>query len=162
MKLIEPHLRILKKLAISSGKKGNLPNSAIIINKDGVIKGYSESLVATNTDATAHAERLVIEKVCKKNHLPVIPEYNLITILEPCLMCISASYWAGIKNIYYIISSSKFYNDLPWITESKKINKIQLINQFEEKINIIHLKEYETEFIKLFSSYIKRVIKRPI
>lgn len=162
MKLTNEQIDKLKSLAINSAKKRNLPNGAIIISQNGKIIDFSESLVATNTDATAHAERLVIEKVCKKEKSPVIPQYILITILEPCLMCLSACYWAGIKEIYFLIPSSRYSKKLPWITESKKLDKKMLIKKFEEKINYCHLKEYEEEFVAIFDKFIKKVIKRNI
>lgn len=160
MKLTDCQLTELKRLMISSGKKHNLPNAAIVISESGEIIGASESLVATNLDATAHAERLVISKVCKKEKSPTIPHYNLIAVLEPCLMCISAAYWAGIKNIYFIIPSSRYYDKLPWITESKKLKKAKVVAWFEERIGYYHLEKFEKEFVKIFDQFVNKVIKR--
>lgn len=162
MKLTNVQLARLKSLAINSGKKNNLPNGALIVLNSGKIIGDSESLVATNTDATSHAERLVIEKVCRKERSPIISQYTLITILEPCLMCIGACYWAGIKNLYFILPSSKYFDQLPWITESKALDKETLIKKFEERMNYYRLKEYEKEFTKIFDRFVKQVIKRKV
>ena len=149
MKLSTEQIKTLKKLTILAGKKGNLPNAAIIIDNDGNIIGQSQSLVATSKDATAHAERLVIEKVCKANKSCVIPQYKLISVFEPCLMCLSASFWAGVKEVYYIIPASKYWNEIPWISESKKINKQDLIAKFSEEIRFIHLRSYEKDFVNI-------------
>lgn len=162
MKLSQIQINILKKLMMTSGKKGNLPNGAILIGAKGKIIGKAESLVATNRDATAHAERLVIEKVCKKSKSPLIPRYKLISVFEPCLMCLSAVYWAGIKEVYYIIPAYKYWNAIPWVSESKKINKNDLIDKFSEKINFEHLGIYEKEFSKIFDEYVKHLISRNI
>lgn len=160
MKLSPELIKALKELALSSGEKHNLPNAALIVNKKGGIIGSSESLVATNTDATAHAERLVIEKVCKKEKSPLIPNYILLTVLEPCLMCLAAAYWAGIKKIYYIIPSSRYFSQIPWITESKNINKKNLVKKFAEPVVYQAIKSYQKEFEELFDKYINKVIKR--
>lgn len=146
---------------ISSGEKGNLPNASIIIKND-FIAGQSESLVATNKDATAHAERLAIEQVCKKNRSPLIPEHQLVSVIEPCLMCLAAAYWAGIKKIYYIIPASKYWDKIPWITESKTVNKNRLVEKFLEKVRYKHLAEFEDDFCKIFNKYVDKVIPREI
>lgn len=160
MNLSQEQLGILQKLARSSGEKANLPNAAIIVGKNGSIIESSESLVATNTDATAHAERLVIEKVCKKLKSPIIGGHALITVLEPCLMCLSACYWAGIQNLYYIIPSEKYRDKIPWITESKKIVKQKLSTELEPPVRLVHLKQHEEIFEEIFDSYLERVIPR--
>ncbi len=162
MKLSQIQINTLKKLTITSGKKGNLPNGAILVDAKGKIIGKAESLVATNKDATAHAERLVIEKVCKKNKSPIVPRYKLVSVFEPCLMCLSAAYWAGIKEIYYIIPACKYWDAMPWSSESKKINKNDLVGKFSEKIKLEYLGEYEKEFSKIFDEYVKNLISRNI
>jgi len=162
MKLKIEQIKTLKKLTILAGKKGNLPNAAIIIDDVGNIIGQSQSLVATNKDATAHAERLLIEKVCKKNKSCVIPQYKLISVFEPCLMCLSAAFWAGIKEAYYIIPASKYWNKIPWASESKKINKQELVSKFSEKIKFIQLKTYERDFEKIFDEYVSNLISRDV
>ncbi|MBU3924676.1 nucleoside deaminase [Patescibacteria group bacterium] len=162
MKLSQIQINTLEKLMITSGKKGNLPNGAILIDRKGKIICKGESLVATNKDATAHAERMVIEKVCKKIKSPIIPHYKLVSVFEPCLMCLSAAYWAGIKEIYYIIPACKYWDAIPWVSESKKINKNDLAGKFSEKIKLEHLGEYEKEFSKIFDEYAKNLILRNI
>lgn len=160
MELNQTQIKILKDLMIASGKKGNLPNSAILIDNAGKIAGESGSLVATSKDATAHAERLVIEKVCKMSNSPMIPQYKLISVFEPCLMCLSATWWAGIKEVYYIIPASKYWDSIPWAAEGKNIDKNDLINKFSEKMKFKHLSEYEKDFSGVFDDYIKNIISR--
>ncbi len=65
MKLSKKIIEELKQLVIVSGKKGHLPNGAVLIDsKTHKLLTSSPSLVAMNNDATAHAERLVISQYC--------------------------------------------------------------------------------------------------
>ncbi len=144
-----------------SGEQGNLPNSAVLIDsKTHDILSSSPSLVATNTDATAHAERLVISKYCQKIGKPFFSGAILVTVFEPCLMCLSAAYWAGIKEVWFIIRSSLFWSQIPWLVESKKLEKSKIINNFEPPLILRHLSLYENEFANIAQPYIEKIIKR--
>ncbi len=158
MELTKEQLKVLERLTIDSGKKGNLPNAAILIKGRKII-GKSGSYVASKKDATAHAERLVIEKVCKKEKRFLLPEYSLVTVFEPCLMCFGAAYWVGIKKVYYIIPAKKYIKEIPWCGESKKLNKDKLTRKLAEPFRIIHLKKYMKEFTKIFDDYADKVKK---
>ncbi|MGB9707222.1 MAG: nucleoside deaminase [Microgenomates group bacterium] len=153
-------IETLKELSVDSAKKKNLPTASILINNNDEVLAFSESLVASNTDATAHSERLVIEKYCKKIHSPIISNTKLITVIEPCLMCLSACYWAGIERVYYILPASLYWDKISWLVESKKINKQKIINQFEPPLQLFWLKKLMNEFRPVFENYIKNVILR--
>ncbi|OHB18602.1 MAG: hypothetical protein A2666_01375 [Parcubacteria group bacterium RIFCSPHIGHO2_01_FULL_47_10b] len=150
----------LRQLAISSAEKGNLPNGALLLDSENKLVYQSESKVASDCDATAHAERLVIEQACKKEHTPIIRNYSLITVVEPCLMCLSAAYWAGIKKVYYIIPAAAYWDVIPWMSESKTINKYELIAQWNERIEMVQLGGHEGQFIEIFDNYKSRIISR--
>lgn len=76
------------------------PFGAIIV-KDGVIIGKGVNRVTTNLDPTAHAEIMAIRSACQ--HLKSFKLNNsiLYSSCEPCPMCLSAAYWAGIGAIYF-------------------------------------------------------------
>ena len=158
--LTKQQIRKLKQLSIDSAKKRNLPNGAILVDDKNQIVSFSQSLVASNTDATAHAERLVIEKYCKKVKSPIVKNIKLITVIESCLMCLSACYWAGIDEVYYILPASFYWEKIPWLIESKQIDKQKLINQFEPPVKLFWLKDLVDEFKPIFEEYVKNVISR--
>ena len=52
-------------------------------------------------DPTLHAEVDAIRKACKKLGTIVLSDYILYSSCEPCPMCFSAIYWAGIQQVYF-------------------------------------------------------------
>jgi tRNA(Arg) A34 adenosine deaminase TadA len=61
--------------------------------------------------------------------------------MQPCLMCFSSCYWAGIRKVIYAISKLKVGQH--YYEGSKSVDEIN--NQSHQKIELVHLKEYEEE-----------------
>ena len=57
--------------------------------------------VVPHCDPTAHAEVSAIRKACQKVGDFKLEGCSIYTSCEPCPMCLSAIYWAGIERIYY-------------------------------------------------------------
>nr|VFK14282.1 MAG: tRNA(Arg) A34 adenosine deaminase TadA [Candidatus Kentron sp. LPFa]VFK30153.1 MAG: tRNA(Arg) A34 adenosine deaminase TadA [Candidatus Kentron sp. LPFa] len=62
----------------------------------------ADNRVYPGNDPTAHAEVMAIRAACRKLETPIIPQCTLYTSCEPCAMCFSAAWWAGIREIYYV------------------------------------------------------------
>lgn len=56
-------------------------------------------------DITAHAEIQAMRKAQKMMHSHVLKGYTMYASGEPCPMCLTAMYYAGIDQIYYCASS---------------------------------------------------------
>lgn len=87
-------------LSIENVANGGGPFGAVIV-RDGEIISTGTNNVVPHCDPTAHAEVTAIRKACQK-----VKDFNLAgctiyTSCEPCPMCLSAIYWAGIERIYY-------------------------------------------------------------
>ena len=88
------------ELSKESVAKGGGPFGAVIVRDDQVIATGSNSVTLLN-DPTAHAEVSAIRAACQ-----AVGDFNLkgcviYSSCEPCPMCLSAIYWAGIERIYY-------------------------------------------------------------
>lgn len=83
----------------------------------------------------------------------------MISVVEPCIMCMSACSQAGYAQIGYIIPASKYVNKIPWMTDSTKTDKQQLAADFSEPIELIHLAEYEEEFCAIFEEVMAEMLK---
>lgn len=158
MKLSQQQIQELKELMVNSAKKGNLANSGLVI-EDGKTIATAESWVVTNHDATSHSERMLVEKVCKAKGNNYTPGLTMVTVCEPCLMCMSACAWAGYKTITYIIPASKYIEKIPWMSENTKIDKQEVAKTFSEPIELIHLAQYEDEFSKIFEVEMANLLK---
>ena len=93
------------KLAIDKSRYGmdnnfGGPFGAVIVKNNEIIAdGFN--IVTSSNDPTAHAEVTVIRKACEKLKTFNLEGCELYTSCEPCPMCLSAIYWAGIKKVYY-------------------------------------------------------------
>lgn len=73
--------------------------SVIVKNSEIIGRGYNK--VTSTNDPTAHAEITAIRDACAHLQTYELPECDLYTSCEPCPMCLSAIYWARIRNIYF-------------------------------------------------------------
>lgn len=96
MQLADKQARINLKNHFQDGG----PFGAVIV-KNGKIIAKAHNQVLKKNDPTAHAEILAIQKACKKLKTHDLNDCILYTSCEPCPMCLSASIWANIKEIYY-------------------------------------------------------------
>lgn len=96
MKLADEQAKINLKHNFQDGG----PFGAVIV-KDGKIIAKARNQVLKKKDATAHAEIMVIRKASKRLKTHDLSNCILYTSCEPCPMCLAASIWANIKEIYY-------------------------------------------------------------
>lgn len=87
-------------LACESVRKGGGPFGAVIARDGEVVARGSNSVTLLN-DPTAHAEVTAIRRACADAGDFKLAGCDLYTSCEPCPMCLSAAYWAGIRTIYY-------------------------------------------------------------
>lgn len=89
--------------------QGEIPIGAVLVHKDTneiVTKGHN--LVQQRTDATMHAELVVIQNACKKLNSKYLQDCDIYVTLEPCAMCAAAISHVKISNLYYGASDIKF------------------------------------------------------
>ena len=118
------------------GNKGGPFGAVIVLNGEIIGRGFN--MVTSTNDPTAHAEIIAIRDACKNLNTFNLENAVLYTSCEPCPMCLSAVYWAGIKTVYYssdqndaekIGFSDKFiYDELKLDTNARsvKMNHIDL------------------------------------
>lgn len=92
-------------LARENIRKGGGPFAAIIV-KDGKEIARTGNTVTLSNDPTAHAEVNAIREACRKLGTFNLAGCEIYSSCEPCPMCLSAIYWAGISKIY--MSASRF------------------------------------------------------
>jgi tRNA(Arg) A34 adenosine deaminase TadA len=76
------------------------PFGAVIVRK-GVIVGRGWNQVTSTNDPTAHAEVTAIRAACRRLATFQLRDCDIYTSCEPCPMCLSAIYWARLRNVYY-------------------------------------------------------------
>ena len=79
---------------------GGGPFGAVIV-RNGEIISTGANRVVPNNDPTAHAEVMAIRNACSKLGTFQLTDCTVYSSCEPCPMCRSALYWAGVKRICY-------------------------------------------------------------
>lgn len=88
------------RLSIENIDRGGGPFGAVIV-RDGEIISRGANSVTIDNDPTAHAEVSAIRNACKSLHTFQLLDCIVYSSCEPCPMCLSALYWAGVKKIFY-------------------------------------------------------------
>jgi tRNA(Arg) A34 adenosine deaminase TadA len=76
------------------------PFGAVVV-MDGKIIGKGGNRVISDNDPTAHAEIVAIREACRNLGNFNLSGAVLYATCEPCPMCLSAIYWANIKEVFY-------------------------------------------------------------
>jgi tRNA(Arg) A34 adenosine deaminase TadA len=133
----ERYMRIAIDLACSElGRKEARPFGAVIV-KGGQILGSGCNRAVLDSDPTAHAEIVAIRDACGKLQSHRLDGSVMYSSCEPCPMCLSAMYWAGIKELYFGCSSQvaeqygfgdrALYRELYTPGESRQLKSVQLL-----------------------------------
>lgn len=87
-------------LSIENIDSGGGPFGAVIV-RNGEVIATGTNRVVPNTDPTAHAEVMAIRNACTRLGTFQLTDCTVYSSCEPCPMCLSALYWAGVKRICY-------------------------------------------------------------
>ena len=80
--------------------EGGGPFGAVVVRRGEVVATGTNSVTLLN-DPTAHAEVSAIRAACAAVKDFKLEECEIYSSCEPCPMCLSAIYWAGIRKIYF-------------------------------------------------------------
>lgn len=87
-------------LSIENIDSGGGPFGAVIV-RNGKLIASGTNRVVPNNDPTAHAEVVAIRNACRELETFDLSGCTVYTSCEPCPMCLSALYWAGVERICY-------------------------------------------------------------
>ena len=88
------------ELSIENIDQGGGPFGAVIV-RNGHVVAKGANRVVPNNDPTAHAEVVAIRNACRELQTFDLSGCTVYASCEPCPMCLSAIYWAGIERICY-------------------------------------------------------------
>ncbi len=144
-KYSEKDIRYVKeaiKISKNSFKRGAFPAGAILVQ--------NTQIIAKNTSdkypkIIFHAESKTIDRAINKLNAQ-LSNCTLYCSMEPCLMCLSRAYWSGIRKIVFAIKKES----VPYQScyESNHSN-YELLEKFNEKIELVHIKELENEALRV-------------
>ena len=121
--------------AMLSAQRKEIPVGAVIV-QDGMVIGRGSNQTETLQDPTAHAEIVAIREACMNIGSFDLSGATLYSTCEPCPMCLSAVYWANIRNLYFCstryqaeeigFKDNHIYNELNREIEERSIPTQQL------------------------------------
>ncbi len=131
--------------------KGHGPFLASIYDKNNNLIAKCANSVVLDNCSNNHAEMNAIKEAQIKLKTYDLSSYDLSIYItaEPCIMCLGAIMWSGIKNVYYSVSSKKVEEITGfdegfkpnWLDEFKK-RGIVVYGNIESKLGEEKLKEY--------------------
>ena len=95
------YMKIAKDLSEESIRTHEGGPFGACIVKDGTVIGKGRNMVLKQNDPTAHAEVTAIRDACSNIGTYDLSGCVLYTTCYPCPMCLSATIWANIKEVYY-------------------------------------------------------------
>jgi tRNA(adenine34) deaminase len=103
------------RLAIAEADKAmekeETPVGCVIVSNDIVI-AKAHNMVETLKDVTAHAEMQAFTAAAAYLGSKYLTDCILYVTLEPCIMCLGASYWTQIHKIVYGASDIKHFSSI--------------------------------------------------
>ena len=84
-----------------AGERGEVPVGAVLATMSGAILARAGNQVEAATDATLHAEMLVLRSVAAQQKRWRLTDLILAVTLEPCTMCIGALRLARVPLIVF-------------------------------------------------------------
>lgn len=129
-------MRRAVELAVENVRQGGQPFGAVLVKRNEIVaEGVNEG--HQKFDVSAHAELLAIRRAQEKFQTNDLSEYTMYASGEPCPMCLTAMYFAGIQKIYYCASvddavqaglgkSKQIYDDLQKPRDERKITMVHM------------------------------------
>ncbi|MBA2176437.1 nucleoside deaminase [Halobacillus locisalis] len=140
------------QLAVENVDNGGHPFGAVLTINDEVVAEGVNTLHET-PDVTGHAEIVAMRKEQLKRGSTDLSDCTMYASGEPCPMCLTAMYFAGIQTVYYAQSveeasgvglgmSGKVYRDLQKPQEDRQIT---MIHQPVKNPQLDAMKHYQTK-----------------
>ncbi len=148
------------QLAIEQAKKsveqGGFPAGAVVV-KDREVVSRGISLGFKFNDPIGHAETSAIRNACKELRITDLAGATLYTSLQPCLMCFSVAYWAGIKRIVFGCKKTDAMVQKDYYEGKADLYEINKKNN--KQIDLIYISDFEKESLELIKQWEKNVFR---
>jgi tRNA(Arg) A34 adenosine deaminase TadA len=96
----EQFIREAIRLAELAVEHGNEPFGSLLVHNGEVILRVENSILTEN-DVTCHAELNLVSLATRTIDREILKQCTLYTSTEPCAMCATSIYWAGIPRVVY-------------------------------------------------------------
>lgn len=135
-------------MARNSFEEGAFPAGAVLVKDNKIV---SQNTSAKWPQIIFHAESKTIDEAMTKLNEQLV-DCTLYCSMQPCLICMSRAYWAGIRKIFYVINKESVSYKTCYESDLDHGN---ILEHFNEKIELIQVPELEEEALKLVRKWEK-------
>lgn len=133
--LLEQAMRAAIDEAETALEEGEFPYGAVVIDNAGTIIARAHDTVEQNADPTRHAEIDAVRSAVAETGADLAGSI-LVCTGEPCAMCSSAAWWAGIRHIAFGVSMIELKELVP-DSMAEALGPIEALNQtLQDKITV--------------------------
>lgn len=129
-------LNLAIKCAHKSLEEGAFPAGAVIACGSEII---AETTATKFPQINFHPESKAIDQTIIKLNIQ-LSDCTLYASMEPCLMCLSRSYWSGIRRIVFAIKKQRVPHDICYESD---LDHFKIAAKFNQQIELIHIKELQ-------------------
>lgn len=101
------------ELAREALLRGDDGFATILVDAKGDIIMEQGNMAGTNQDPTAHDASLLASRAAREFSKETLAGCTLYALVEPCVMCMGAVFWAGIGAVKYALSEQRLGEILP-------------------------------------------------
>ncbi len=123
-------------LAVNNVRQGGQPFGAVLV-KDDLIVAEGVNELHMKYDISGHAELLAIRRAQEDYQTNDLSGFSMYASGEPCPMCLTAMYFAGIRDVYYCASiedadaaglkkSKHIYHELTQIKQARSLQMVRI------------------------------------
>ncbi|MES2225803.1 MAG: deaminase [Patescibacteria group bacterium] len=141
------YLKRAVELAKASFAAGEFPAGAVLVTKSAKVYESKPSLPHN------HGETMVIDMAIAAEGAPLTGAI-IYASMQPCLMCSSKMYWAGIDTVHYVIPKSSVRADYAY--ESQASTEI-LAADFFKPIVMTHHPEFLQEALEAYDEWVRKI-----
>ena len=135
-KKLDQFMKRAVNLALQNVNEGGQPFGAVLVKDNEIVSEGVNELHKVH-DVSGHAELLAIRRAQEKLQTNDLSGFTMYASGEPCPMCLTAIYFAGIENIYFCQSvaeavevglgkSTFIYNELKKKREERTLQMTQM------------------------------------
>ena len=136
------------EMSVKSFEEGAFPAGAVIVKNNEVI---AQNTSAKYPKINFHAESKTIDEAVNKLDSQ-LTDCTMYCSMQPCLMCLSRAYWAGIRRIVYVVKKEEVDTKLCY---ESPLNHEQIVKEFNDEIEIIQIPELEQEALATYNEWME-------
>lgn len=101
------------ELAREAMDRGDDGFASILVDENGEIVMEQGNLAHTRNDPTAHDTIVLAQRAVQAYPQEFLAKCTVYALMEPCVMCMGALFWAGIPKVKYAMSEADLNKLLP-------------------------------------------------